>query len=61
MKKETIKEMGKFFLDLAKIVFAIAILTPLVTNDKFEIAPVAIGIVIVIAGIYLTNKGAKDE
>jgi len=57
MKKETIKELGKLFIDLAKIIFAIAILAPLVKGGSFEIIVVAFAFLSAIVGIYLTNKG----
>jgi hypothetical protein len=37
MKKETLKELGKFGFDLAKIVFAVAILPTLLHNEKVNI------------------------
>lgn len=57
MKKETIKEVGKLFLDLAKIIFAVAIITPLVKDGDFQIIVVLLALVSIIIGIYLTNKG----
>lgn len=59
MKKETIKEVGKLFIDLVKIIFAIAILVPLalVKDDSFQIVAVLPALLTVIFGIYLTNKG----
>ena len=58
MKKETIKEVGKLFIDLAKIIFAIAILVPLVKDGSFQLITVVPALLTVICGIYLTNKGA---
>lgn len=61
MKKETIKEVGKLFLDFTKIIFAIAFLTPFIKDGDFEIVPVIAGVLTAIIGTYLINKGAKDE
>jgi len=61
MKKETIKEIGKLFLDFTKIIFAIAFLTPFIKNGDFEILPIISGFSTAIVGIYLTNKGLEDE
>lgn len=61
MKKETIKEIGKLFLDFTKIIFAIAFLTPFMKDGHFEILPIVAGFFTAIFGVYLTNKGAKDE
>ena len=61
MKKEFLKESGKYLLDLSKIMFAIALITPLAKGQDFSIA-FAIAIFFVGAsGFYLTYKGAKDE
>ena len=57
MKKETIKEVGKLFIDLAKIIFAIAILAPLVKGGNFQIIVVVFALLSSLVGIYLTNKG----
>jgi hypothetical protein len=57
MKKETIKEVGKLFIDLAKIIFAIAILAPLVKGGNFEVIVVVFALFTAIGGIYLMNKG----
>jgi len=61
MKKETIKEIGKYFLDGSKILLALAIITPFVKGGNISIITIVIFAVLVISGVYLTNKGAKDE
>ena len=61
MRKETIKEVGKLFLDFTKIIFAIAFLTPFIKDGDFEIIPVVAGVLTAFIGTYLINKGAKDE
>lgn len=58
MKKETIKEVGKLFIDLAKIIFAIAILIPLVKDSGFQFMAIVPAFLSVIIGVYLINKGA---
>ena len=61
MKKETIKEVGKLFVDLAKIIFAIAIVAPIVKGNDFQVIHVIVvilGLLFGTTGIYLTNKGA---
>ena len=60
LKKESIKETGKFILDLTKIIFAIAIITPLVKNSDFNILPIIFVIISTISGIYILNKGVAD-
>jgi len=61
MKKETIKEIGKYFLDGSKIVLALAMITPLVKNESVPFIVIVSFIILVGSGIYLTNKGVKDE
>ena len=61
MKKETIKELGKLILDLSKIIIAIAVVTPLVKESDFHILPLLIGVVTSVIGLYIINKGVKDE
>lgn len=65
MKKETLKELGKFFLDAAKILLAIAVVTPIVqdapVSNGLLIAALLIVGLLAASGLFLTNKGAKDE
>ena len=57
MKKETIKEIGKLFIDLAKIIFGIAILVPLVKDNDPQFIAVMSALVLIMVGVYFTNKG----
>ena len=61
MKKETKKELGKFILDLTKIVFAIVIITPFVKGEDIQLLPLFITGVTSSLGIYLINQGVNDE
>ena len=61
MKKETIKELGKLILDLSKIIIAIAVIAPLVKESDFHILPLFIGVITSGLGLFLINKGVKDE
>ena len=61
MKKETIKETGKLLLDITKIVVAVAIVTPLVKEGDTNIAPFLFSAISASAGLYLIDKGVKDE
>jgi len=61
MKKGTIKELGKLFFDFTKIIFAIAFLTLIIKDGHFEIIPMIAGFITAVIGIYLTDKGSKDE
>ena len=61
MKKETLKELGKYFLDISKILIALILVTPLMKDN--EISYLAIGFIfsLFIIGVFLTNKGVKYE
>lgn len=61
MKKETLKEVGKLFFDSFKIVVAVAIVAPLVKSEDVGVLPIALSLPLILVGIYLANKGAKDE
>ncbi len=61
MKKETFKELGKFGLDLAKIIFAIAILPPILKSGSINWYAIIGAIFFALGGIILINKGVNDE
>jgi len=62
MTKETLKEIGKLNFDIAKIVFAIAILAPLLKDIGINYFAIFGAISLVFSGIILINKGtSKDE
>jgi len=61
MTKEAIKEVGKLFFDVAKIVFAVAIVTPLVKGGEVELIPLFFVAEVILIGLYLINKGTQDE
>ena len=61
MKKETLKEIGKFGLDLSKIIFAVAILPTLIHRGSINIYALIGAFAIAIGGIMLIDKGANNE
>ena len=61
MKKETLKELGKLGVDLAKIIFAIAILQPLLKSGNINIYAIVGALALAIGGIILINEGAENE
>mgnify|MGYP000317227753 CR=1 FL=1 len=63
IKKEIGKEIGKFFVDLAKLVIAIAIIAPLVQGSisVLDIKAVIISCGLGLLRIYNINRGVKDE
>jgi len=60
MKKETFKEMGKYLLDISKILLALAMITPLMKDEGIPFIVIVLFILLVVTGTYLTNKGVKD-
>lgn len=58
-KKETIKEIGKSCFDIAKLIIAVAIITPLVKSENIGATPFIIALFIALMGVYLFNKGAE--
>ena len=57
---DLLKEVGKYFLDISKIVFAVAVIAPLVKENSFSWYG-AIGVVILFgAGVYITYQGVKN-
>jgi len=61
MTKETIKEIGKLGLDLAKITFAVAILAPFVKTGSIDYKTLIGAFAFAISGIILINKGTKED
>ena len=61
MKPDTLKELGKFGLDLAKIVFAVAILPTVLKNGTINGFALIGALALTISGIILINKGVNNE
>lgn len=61
MKRDFLKEAGKYVLDLSKIMFAITFLTPLAKGQEFSTPLAIVTVVIALGGLYLTYKGAKND
>lgn len=61
MEKETIKEIGKYFLDISKIFMGLVLIAPFVKTESISIPAIGVTTMLAILGIYFTNKGVKDE
>jgi len=61
MTKETIKEIGKLSIDLAKITFAITIVTPLIKTGMIDNKALLSTLGFAISGIILINKGTQND
>ena len=60
-KKETIKEIGKISIDIAKIIFGVAILSPFLRIGEVDIVAIITSISLAILGLYIHHKGATDD
>ena len=61
MKPDTLKELGKFGFDLAKIVFAVAILPTVLKNGTINSFALIGALALTISGIMLINNGVNNE
>ncbi len=61
LKKETFKEIGKYLLDISKILIALTLVGPLVKGEAASFVAILLTAVLAVIGIYLTDKGVKDE
>jgi len=61
MTKETVKEIGKLCFDIAKIIFAIAVLTPLLKDTSINYYAVFGSMSFIAGGVILINKGTENE
>ena len=61
LKNETLKEIGKYFLDLSKILIGLALVTPIMKNEDISLASIGVVVVLFFVGVALSDKGAKNE
>lgn len=61
MKKETIKEIGKYHLDISKILAGLTIVAPVMKNQSLSLYAFLGVTMMILIGFTLVNKGAKDE
>ncbi len=59
--KDLLKEVGKYFYDISKITFAVAILAPLAKQGTLAISAILFALVTFLVGTYITYKGVQDE
>ena len=57
MKKEALKELGKLFYDIGKIIFAIAVIAPFIKGGSFSIGMFGISLGLWYIGTELINLG----
>jgi len=61
MTNETLKEIGKYLVDLSKIGLGVAFLAPFVKEGVFSILPLIGSALSALSGFILINKGTKDD
>jgi hypothetical protein len=59
--KNLLKELGKYFFDVSKIILAVAVITPFVKSTSISIGALMFSFTLLLIGAYLTYKGDKDE
>lgn len=57
--KEFLKEFGKLIYDFAKIIFAVAIITPLIKDGSFSLYAIGVAGVLVVLGSIIIYKGGE--
>lgn len=55
--KDFAKEIGKYFLDISKIILTVAIITPLVNGKEYSIVTVIVSAIIFLVGAYIIFIG----
>lgn len=63
--KETLRETGKFFYDLAKISVGLGLILPFLKGESLSpvnaLLALVSALVFFVVGIILINKGGRDE
>ena len=59
--KDLLKEMGKYFLDISKIVFAVAVIAPVVKEGSISMIAIGLALALMMLGTYITYKGVQDD
>jgi len=59
--KHLLKELGKYFFDVSKILLAVAVIAPVAKGTHVSIGVLFLTAVLFAVGATLTYKGGKDE
>jgi len=57
---EFFKEIGKYFLDISKIVFLVGVITPFFKEEKISQTGIVMAIILFFIGCFIIYKGAND-
>lgn len=61
LKKETIKEAGKFLTDTAKVIIAIGVITPFIKDgEEFSFTYLAVALILALLGLLIFNAGGEN-
>ena len=58
--KDLLKEIGKYFYDISKITFAVAVITPFVKKGNISIYMGIVVLITFILGTYIIYRGDKE-
>jgi len=61
VKKETLKEFGKFNYDIAKIVITLAVVGKFIKDESVSVMAIFLIVMLIVSGSFFINQGAKDE
>ena len=58
---DLIKKIGEIFINIAQIIFGVAVLAPFVKNETISIYPITSSIVLLMMGLFTYYKGSQNE
>jgi hypothetical protein len=59
--KHLLKELGKYFFDVSKIILAVAVIAPVAKDTHVSIGALFLASVLFAVGATLTHKGGKEN
>ncbi|SFP76781.1 hypothetical protein [Hydrogenimonas thermophila] len=59
MKKDALKELGKLFYDIGKIIFAVAVIAPFIKGGSFSYEMMGVSLGVWYIGTELINLGGE--
>ena len=58
---DLIKKIGEILINIAQIIFGVAVLAPFVKNETISIYPIISSIVLLMMGLFTYYKGSQNE
>ena len=59
--KHLLKELGKYFFDISKIILAVTVIAPVAKNTQVSIAALFLASLLFLVGATLTYRGGKEN